>query len=158
MSAEWWIMLSGGGDNDDRQSNASNGRSKSTTATSMIVFVSVAVLSAIVFAVAFLLWRRRQSDGRSPTTVETAAIVSNDRAECGDKTGEKYSLLSRRPQQQQQQQQQRIVYPNLTGSRQDRDPGESGDTAPDIMIQQNYGKQFLVSIGNRGIPGPESCV
>ncbi|KAE9525141.1 hypothetical protein AGLY_014555 [Aphis glycines] len=154
-STEWWIMLSGGGDNDDRQSNASNGRSKSTTATSMIVFISVAVLSAIVFAVAFLLWRRRQSDGRSPTTVETAAIVSNDRAACGDKTGEKYSLLSRRPQQQQQQ---RIVYPNLTGSHRDRDPGESGDMAPDIMIQQNYGKQFLVSIGNRGIPGPESCV
>lgn len=73
----------------------------------------------------------------------------------GDKTGEKYSLLSRR---QQQQQQQRNVYPNLTGPDRDRDRTDPVDPAPDIMIQQNYGKQFLVSIVNRGIPGPESCV
>uniref|UniRef100_A0A2H8TIZ6 B-cell receptor CD22 n=1 Tax=Melanaphis sacchari TaxID=742174 RepID=A0A2H8TIZ6_9HEMI len=157
-STEWWIMLSGGGDNDGRRSNASNGHGKSTTAMSIIAFVSVAVISAIVIAVAFLLWRRRQSDGRSPTIVETAAIASNDLAACGDKTGEKYSLLSRRPQQQQQQQQQRSVYPNLTESHCDRDPCDSADSAPDITIQQSYGKQFLVSIVNRGIPGPESCV
>ncbi|XP_026817437.1 uncharacterized protein LOC113556591 [Rhopalosiphum maidis] len=154
-STEWWIMLSGGGDNDDRRSNASNSHGKSTTATSMIVFVSVAVMSAIVIAVAFLLWKRRQSDDRTPTIVETATIASNDRTACGDKMiGEKYSLLSRRPQQQQQ----RNVYPNLTGSHCDRNPGESGDPSPDIMIQKNFGKQFLVSIVNRGIPGPESCV
>ncbi|XP_029344513.1 uncharacterized protein LOC100569162 isoform X1 [Acyrthosiphon pisum] len=158
-STEWWIMLSGGGDDDDdRRSNASNGRGKNTTATSVIVLASVAATSAIVIAAAFLLWRRRRDGGRSPTITETAAIASNDRATCGgggggDKTGEKYSLLSRRTQQQQ-----RNVYPNLTGSDRDRDPTDPGDPAPDIMIQQNYGKQFLVSIVNRGIPGPESCV
>jgi len=159
MSAEWWIMLSGGGgDDDDRRSNASNGGGKSTAAANAIVFVSVAATSAIVIAAAFLLWRqRRGGGGRSPTiAAETAAMAPNGPAERGDRTGEKYSLLSRRLQQQQQQ---RNVYPNLSASDRDRDPGDpAGDPAPDIMIQQNYGKQFLVSIVNRGIPGPESCV
>lgn len=153
---EWWIMLSG---NDDRHSKAVNGGGKST---STIVVVLIAATVVVIAITLVLLWKRKESGGGgrrfsttgTETTIAANLVPTNNRdVECGGKANRKvYSLLS--------QQQQRNVYPNLNPSNDLDDccTTNTGEAAPDIMIQQNYGKQCLVSIANCGIPGPESCV
>lgn len=129
------------------------------------IVITVTVAGIVIMSV--LLWRRRD-DARLLTTAETVTIAENliatdDRAD-DDKTDKKFALLP----QQQLQEHCRNVYPNLCPSRnlhrQSRGTagytpnGTAVDTAPDIMIQPSYGKQFYVSIASHGIPGPESSV
>lgn len=163
---EWWIMLSGG-DNDDRHGKSANGSGvvgDGKRATASITIISIAIIITVIAVSLIFLWNRWSQ--RSSTSVNTTAdttmaasnlIGTNTRVvERGEKPNKKYSLFS----QHQQQPQQWNIYPNLSSSeRGDSRRSTTTDTiAPDIMIQQNYGKQFLVSIANRGIPGPESCV
>lgn len=156
-------MLSG---NDDRHSKTVNGGGN-TTSTIVVVLIAAAMMIIVISLV--LLWKRKGSGGGgggvgsggrrlsatcTETTIAANLVTANNRdADCGGKANRKtYSLLS--------QQQQRNVYPNLNPST-DHDGGctaNTAESAPDIMIQQNYGKQCLVSIANCGIPGPESCV
>lgn len=137
-------MLGGGG-GDNQQGNANGG--KGTVATSYIVLVSAATIITLVVAFILLMWKRRnQGTLNTETTAIAASLITTSNADCGEKASKKYSLLS---------QQQNILYPNLSLN----DATTTAPEAPDIMIPQSYpGKQCLVSIANRGIPGPESCV
>lgn len=151
---EWWILLNDGG---NRQSNAVSDRDGVKGATTSIVIITTLVIVLVIVITLVLLWRRWSRRFSSTTESKIAAnlIATNNHTECDEKANKKYSL-----QQLQQQQQQRNIYPNLTSGNIHKDdcPMTRADAAPDIMIQQNYGKQCMVLITNHGIPGPESCV
>ncbi|XP_025423615.1 uncharacterized protein LOC112692984 [Sipha flava] len=176
-STEWWIMLSGSDDRQSKSVNGGSGGGSGNGATASIVIALTVMIVTIVGVTLILLWKRQGGRSVSSTSATETAIVTNliapnnhHRTACDDKTGKKYSLLSQQQQQQQQVQQRgNNIYPNLNASNgddyddDDYDYGNDRTTvaatvAPDIMIQQTYGKQFLASITNRGIPGPESCV
>lgn len=141
-------MLNGGGDG---QNNAVSDRDGVKGATTSIVIVTILVVVLAIVMTLVLLWKRwgRRFSSTAESTIAANLIATINHAECDEKSTKKYSL--------QQQQQQRNIYPNLTSATNECTMTRA-DAAPDIMIQQNYGKQCLVSIANRGIPGPESCV
>lgn len=151
------------GGNDDRQTDPTedDGDSdKDNDGTASLVYVSTAAvtMTTVVVACVIVAWRKRIAVRTTAETAIAANLIAPDRAAHDDeKSNANYAHLL--PQERIQR---KPIYPNLNAA---VDPDDGCDTVrrpdsePDIMVRHNYGKlQCLISIADRGIPGPESCV
>lgn len=152
------------GGNDDRQADPieDDGDSdKDNDGTASLVYVSTAAvtMTTVVVACVIVAWRKRIAVRTTAETAIAANLIAPDRAAAHDdeKSNANYAHLL--PQERIQR---KPIYPNLNAA---VDPDDGCDTVrrpdsdPDIMVRHNYGKlQCLISIADRGIPGPESCV